>query len=387
MQLTRAMLPLVKRSLLLAGSFAILGVSSLATAGPPAPAALPPLPGGEAAAADPASPGAATSNDATPASKPAATPAPTAQQLYEHVRRGVVAVERNGVPTAIGTILDGDGRILTSLSGLGGADMADVRYADGTAVHAKVGHSDKEMDLALLIPQSGKWTDGLAASESDPVGAALRVMLPRGAHLTPAEAGVKGRIDAHARTGEPLASMLDVDVKGPAVAGAPLLDAAGSVVGVLVRACKGATTPAQGDSVAWAAWAAAQDAAAKAAANGCTPVVMGAPVSIIRAFLATTPATATQPAPWLGIRETVEQGTVRGVRVVAVAPASPAQKAGLKPNADVIAAADGRPIDSPEKLADTIAKHAPGETVKLLVFSDDKFRDVPIVLQPQAQAR
>ena len=117
---------------------------------------------------------------------------PTPQQLYEHVRRGVVAVERNGVPVAIGTVLGGDGRILTALSGLGGADSADVLYADGTTVHTKVGHSDKTSDLALLVPLSGKWTDGLTASETDPSRADVRAMLPlKGAHLSPAEAGIR----------------------------------------------------------------------------------------------------------------------------------------------------------------------------------------------------
>jgi serine protease Do len=212
------------------------------------------------------------------------------------------------------------------------------------------------------------------------VGTPLRAMLPgRGAGLGPAQAGIKGRVDAHARGGEPL-PMLDVDVKGPLVAGAPLLDATGSVVAVLVRACKGAAPAA--DPMPWAAWGAAQEGSAKAASAPCTPVVLGAPVSAIRSFLAKTPATAVAPAPWLGIRgEPVQAGAVRGVRVVAVAPSSPAQKAGLKPNADVIVAADGRPIDSPDKLADEIGKHAPGENVKLLVFGEDKFREVAVTLR------
>jgi S1-C subfamily serine protease len=38
-------------------------------------------------------------------------------------------------------------------------------------------------------------------------------------------------------------------------------------------------------------------------------------------------------------------------------------------------------VDSPEKLSDAIAKHAPGETVKLLVFGDGRFREVPVVLR------
>jgi serine protease Do len=121
---------------------------------------------------------------------------------------------------------------------------------------------------------------------------------------------------------------------------------------------------------------------AKTVATACSPAVFGAPVTAIRSFLSRTPASAAVPAPWLGIRgEADGSGTARGVRVVAVAPQSPAEKAGLKSGSDVIVAVDGQPIDSPEKLADAIGKHAPGETVKLLVLSQDKFRDVSVALR------
>jgi S1-C subfamily serine protease len=320
---------------------------------------------------------------------PAAAQAPTTpQQLYEHVRRGVVVVMKNGVPAAIGTVLGTDGRILTALSGLGGAEGADVLYADGTTVHAKVGNTDAADDLALLVPATHtKSGEGLTASELDPIGAQIRALLPsRGAKLAPAAADVKGKADAHARDGAPLLQMLDVDVKGPLVAGAPLLDSTGSVVAVLVRACKGAAPQPEAASNPWAGWGSVPQATAKAAA--CAPVVVGAPVATIRSFLTKLPAApgaATAPAaaagPWLGIRgETESNGQVHGVRVLAVAPKSPAESSGLK-SPDVIAAVDGQSVDSPEKLADAIAKHAPGETVKLLVFGDGRFREVSVVLR------
>jgi len=359
------MLSVVKRSFLLSASVAIACVASPATAQQPAPRALPALPAQGPYAAP-------------PAAAVAAPALPTPQELYEHVRRGVVAIERNGVPLAIGTVLGGDGRILTALSGLGGAEGADVRYADGTSVHAKVGHADKDADLALLVPQAGKWTDGLTASEADPTRSSLRAMLPgKGAHLGPAEAAVKGRTDAHARDGLPLLQMLDIDLKGAPIPGAPLLDSTGNVVGVLVRACKG-TLQATADSP-WAAWGNAPQAPVKAA---CTPVVLGEPVTAIRSFLSKTPATAVAPAPWLGIRgETETQGATRGVRLTAVAPQSPADKAGLKPSTDIIVAVDGHPIDSTEKLADAVGRHAPGDTVKFLVLGEGKFREAAVTLR------
>ena len=369
---TRAMLLEMRLSLVFSACVALASVGSPAAAQPAESSRLPALPGSQ-----PAANSAQTAGGHQPPVSAGSSP----QQLYEHIRRGVVALERNGAPLAIGTVLEGDGRILTSLSGLGALDTADIRYADGITVRAKVANSDKATDLALLVPQSGKRTEGLAASESDPVGATLRAMLPaRGARLGPAEAGVKGRAEAHARDGAPLMPMLDVEVRGPVVVGAPVLDAMGSVVAVLVKACKGAPST-QPDTMPWATWGRAQEAPSKPAPAPCTPVVVGAPVSAIRSFLAKVPAMVAPPAPWLGIRgEPVQTGSLHGVRVVAVAPSSPAQKAGLRPESDVVVAADGHPIDTPDKLAEEIGKHAPGDSVKLLVFGEGRFREVVVIL-------
>jgi S1-C subfamily serine protease len=361
----------VKRSLLLWASAVALQSASPAFARPPLPPIPRPdgLPSGVPIDAEGAGGGSA------------ALPSP--RQLYEHVRRGVVALERNGIPVAIGTVLDGDGRILTSLSALGAGGRTDARYADGTVTTAKIGSEDGASDLALLVPQTIKSTEGLAASESDPVGRPLHTMLPsRGAGLGPAEADVKGRVETHARDGASLPPMLDVMIKGPLVGGAPLLDGAGGVVGVLVRACKGAAEAPPPDSAAWAAWGAAQTAPTHQVSTACAPVVVGAPVSTIRSFLSKSP-TAPTPTPWLGMRgETSQGGNVRGVRVVAVAPSSPCEKAGLRPGADVVVAADGHPVDTPESLGQTIGRHAPGDAVTLLVFGEDKFREVSVVLVP-----
>src|SRR5690606_13688730 len=115
----------------------------------------------------------------------------------------------------------------------------DVRYQDGTVVKTVVGHKDAGWDLALLVPQTGRWLDGLSPTNADPSGADLRAVLPKGKKLDAQAVGLKGRIDARSKTGEPLKSVLELDLRGaPNVAGAPVVDAGGQVVGVLVRACK-----------------------------------------------------------------------------------------------------------------------------------------------------
>lgn len=297
----------------------------------------------------------------------------------EQLRRGVVQVEQSGRPMAVGTVLGKDGRVLTSLSALGSIENPEIRYADNTVVKAKIGHKDKNWDLALLIPQSGKWLDGLMPTDADPAGSDLKAFLPKAGKLAAAGINLKGRTDARSKEGDALPNALDLDLKGiPGIPGAPLLDLNGKVVGVLVRACKDAGSAAEGA-------ADKSKADGKASAPQCSPITIGAPVKALRVFLMATPANAVQPAPWLGLGGApTESGNVKGVRVVGLAPGSPAEKAGLKAageNPDTIVAVDGQPVETPEQLADVIAKRAIGQTVKLLVFSQGKFREAAVTLR------
>lgn len=295
------------------------------------------------------------------------------------IRRGVVQVEQAGRPIAIGSVLGKDGRILTSLSGLGTTTEPDIRYADGTVVKAKLGHKDRAWDLALLIPQTGKWSDGLTPSGRDPQGIELKSFLPKGGKLGATGVGYKGRVDARPADGEgeTLNSALELDLKGsPPVPGAPIIDPDGKVIGVLVRVCKEKDEKVK---------AAPPPAGAAPGAPKCTLAAVGAPVYALRNFLVKTPANATQPTPWLGLGGApMTAGNVRGVKVMGLAPGSPAEKSGLKAegeNADVIVAVDGQPVETPEQLAEAIGKHAVGQTVKLLAFAGGKFREVPVTLR------
>jgi serine protease Do len=271
-------------------------------------------------------------------------------------------------------VLSKDGRILTSLSALGQATEPAVRYADGSVVKTKIGHKHKAWDLALLIPQQGRWLDGLVPTDADPANGDLKAFLPKGTKLTAMPVSFKGRTDAKSKEGDPLKSVIDLDFKGAtSVPGAPLLDPNGKVVGVLVKACKD-TGGSSDDS---------KKAAAPAPA--CSPITIAAPVYALRGFLISTPATAIIPSPWLGLGGAPsDSGNVKGVKVVGVAPGSPAEKAGLKAGdaGDVVVAVDGQSVETPEQLAEVIAKRAIGQTVKFLVFSGGKFRDVPVILRP-----
>jgi serine protease Do len=318
-----------------------------------------------------------------PGTAPAEAPKPPAA---ERLSRGIVTVERDGHVLAVGAVLsgDGDGRILTSLSAITSArpgDTADVRYADGSVVHARIGHRDPAWDLALLVPLSGKWLDGLVASGASPVDVLLQA--PVAAHAgrpVVVAAHVRGVMDARAKDGGPLASVLDVELQNATpTLGAPITDMAGGVVGVFVKACQASPTMAPAPAPA--------GAAAKPAPTPCVPLVFAAPVSAIRDFLIRTPLTAVTPSPWLGIVGVPDaESNTHGVRVMAVAPESPAQKGGLKASedrsqADLIVAVDSQPVDTPERLAEIISRHAIGERVKLLLLSAGKFHEATVVLR------
>ncbi len=369
-------MPSVRTAALLTVSLVSL---ALAASTPARAANLPSLP-------NPAAPPAPAAHDGAPATAeaPAAgvtAPGSAAPSPMERVRRGVVLVERDGRLLGFGTVLGGDGRILTSLSAIGTGDAADVRYADGTLVHAKVGHPDPRWDLALLVRRTVHCTEGLSACArfAAPGAMDLRAPVPPRAGAKPIALPVhfKGLTDAISRQGDSLLDALDVEVHDSLpIAGAPILDQQATVVGVLVRACKLAVTGGSPLD------------AAKTGPLACAPTLIGAPISAVRNFLRHTPTDAVSPTAWLGIAgEPDDSGAVHGVRVMAVAPQSPAQKAGLKAGvgeggADRIVAVDGQPVDSPQKLSDAISKHAIGEQVKLLVLGGaGSFREVTVVLR------
>jgi hypothetical protein len=207
-------------------------------------------------------------------------PSAAAQHLDDRVRHGLVLVEQRGSVVAVGTVLGRDGRVLTALSGLGGALGADLRYADGSTVHAQIGRSDEASDLALLVPQSYVSIEGLDASSVDPSGPGFHAMVPtQNGRFVSVQAEVRGNVAAHGQPGQPTVRMLELSVHAPAMAGAPLVDATGHVVAVVVHACKVVPVFPSG--------------APKGGGEPlplppppCAPEPLGAPVSAIRFFLA-----------------------------------------------------------------------------------------------------
>jgi len=81
-------------------------------------------------------------------------------------------------------------------------------------------------------------------------------------------------------------------------------------------------------------------------------------------------------------KDSEEQGAV----VRQVTPDSPAAKAGLR-EGDVITRIDGREIDSPHALINTLAKRHPGDNLSFKVLRDGKEQNVQVTLGQQTAAR
>ncbi|HEY1958795.1 MAG TPA: S1C family serine protease [Polyangiaceae bacterium] len=289
---------------------------------------------------------------------PSATSAsPSSGLSTERIRQALVTVEAGGRALAVGVVLEGDGRVLTSLSSLGGRETVDVRYANSHTAHARVMHKDPVLDLALLVPQSGRYTTGLLASELDASTVELRTASLSGGRIGVVAAKLKGRVDAHAKDGTFLSGAYELERTPPS--GAPLLDPDGRALGIAGHACKNLD----------------------GGGPACSDVTVVVPILSIRIFLSRTPASAVAPSAWLGINGVSDSvNGIRGVRVQAVAPHSPAEHSGLHTTTDLIVVADGQPLDTPERLAEIVAKHAVGDTLKLSVFSAGRYREVNVTL-------
>ncbi|HEY5376527.1 MAG TPA: trypsin-like peptidase domain-containing protein, partial [Polyangiaceae bacterium] len=267
---------------------------------PPLPAPLAASPGA-LSAPPPTAPGAPV---AVPPVKPEAKlPAP--KNPVEAALYGVVKLERAGKPIGIGTLLSGDGRILTALSPLTHGNQIDARYPEGQVVHVKISYSDRAWDLALLTPEGDARHAGLKASH-DPTpnaGSKLHAVGYVNAKLGTSDLTVKAKSTLRGGDSAELADALELPfAPRPIDIGAPLVDDKGEVVAVVARAC------------------------APSDKTGCTLVPYAAPVTAIRGFLRGVPM---RRGPWLGLEVVAfDAGIARGVRVAALAPDGPAMSAG-----------------------------------------------------------
>ncbi len=135
----------------------------------------------------------------------------------------------------------------------------------------KVGHHDRAWDLALLVPQTGRWQEGLAASSREPVRQDAKILSFSLSKAKVAAVPIALRSHRALLGGDdkPIDNAIEIGSRiSPLDLGTPLIDEEGRVVAILGRGC------APNDN------------------RPCTPVAFGAPIAAIKGFLRTVPPTA-----------------------------------------------------------------------------------------------
>jgi putative serine protease PepD len=289
--------------------------------------------------------------------------APAPPDTVERARQGVVVLERQGRPLALGVVLDGDGRILTALSPLTSGNFITARFHDGGVLPVKLVHSDRGWDLALLLPSASAERPspkaGLRAARHASFTGLQSFALtpPNKVSTTPASMQVAKVLQGG--DGILLEGAYELGTK-PVLVGGPIVNAAGEVVALVARACP------------------------KASDRTCVQAAYGVPVQALKGFLQRVPAEAT----WLGIEGATDtaQG-VRGVRVVSIVPGSPAAAGGLRPGkdvsaADLIVAVDGTPVSTTAELNEAVRARTLGDSIELLLFGLGRYRHVAVKPRP-----
>jgi S1-C subfamily serine protease len=320
-------------------------------------------------------------------------------ELFERCRGSVVFIQattreysldalrgfllQQEVPRNIGTgfIWDKNGHILTNFHVVAGAESATVLLADGDAWSAKTVGASPETDIAVLkieAPADKLQPLPLGTSSDLRVGQSVFALgYPFGLNLTLTGGLISGLGQSIAlEGGAKIDSAIQVDASiNPGNSGGPLLDSAGRLIGMNTAIItRGRATSGFGFAI---------------------------PVDAIRREVKAMSSNPMRRQPKLGIllepglatltqRETGESRQL-GVRLLAVVPGGPAEKAGLRGfsydsqgvtiHGDIIVAIEKTMIDRPELLSELLSKFDPGDRISLSVVRGDKLLEFDVVLE------
>jgi serine protease Do len=269
-----------------------------------------------------------------------------------------------------GVIYDGSGWIVTNRHVVAGTDRLTVELKDGREFQGRVYGIDTLTDLAIVkIDATGLPVAAIGESDGLKVGQlVIAIGSPLGTYSFSVTSGIvsgKGRT-IQVDGGQRLSNLIQTDAAiNPGNSGGPLVDAAGTIVGI--------NTAIARDS------------------NG---IGFAIPVDIARPIMEQALRGEELARPWIGIRFesitrrlkderqlTVDAGALvsSGSGQPAVVPDSPAEAAGIR-DADIILSLDGIQIDAERPLDALIVQFAPGRTIQLEILRDGRLIVVPVTL-------
>lgn len=273
-----------------------------------------------------------------------------------------------------GFIVSTDGYILTNHHVVEGARRLVVTLGDGSRYDAKLVGTDPLLDLALLkIDPGGKALPALPLGDSDRLEVGEWVIaignpVELENTVTVGVVSGKGRQLEVGSLDPALARLIQTDAAiNFGNSGGPLLDAAGTVVGINTAILRGRVLSPLVEGIGFAIPInEARAAAEQLRTRG----------SVERGYLGIqmNPEDITEEA-----REYYRLPDRNGVIVAGVEPGTPAADAGLE-RGDIIRKVNGEPVKNSRDLLDRIASRRPGERVDLEVLREGRTFEVTVTL-------
>jgi S1-C subfamily serine protease len=286
--------------------------------------------------------------------------------------------------TGSGFIWDEQGRVVTNFHVIRGAQEALVRLGDQRSFAARLVGASPEHDIAVLeidVPADLPPPIPIGSSEELRVGqAVLAIGNPFGLDHTL----TTGIVSALNRTvdneaGGVIDNVIQTDAAiNPGNSGGPLIDSAGRLIGI--------NTMIYSPSGAYAG------------------IGFAVPVDTINRVVPRIISYGRYVRPTLGVtanddisRQLFGADGPGGVLVLGVAAGSPAERAGLRATeierngnivlGDVIAAIDGRPVESFNALVNMLDAHEFGDRITLTVIRGDRRVEIPVTLGAASPTR
>ena len=313
--------------------------------------------------------------------------------VYERTNRGVVNISTRAIrassffrETSIegsgsGSVIDLQGHILTNYHVIEAAREISVTLFNGDTFPAELVGSDADNDIAVVrieAPENLLHPINFGDSSSLRVGQhIIAIGNPFGLERTMSD-GIISSLNRQitSKTQRIIKSIIQIDAAlNQGNSGGPLLDSAGQLIGMNT-----AIATSTGDNAG---------------------IGFAIPVNTIGRVVPQLIANGRVVRPTIGITRVYE--TEEGLRIVAVTPGGPADKAGLRgfsmkrqrvrqgffefenvvpdlSTSDLIVGIDGQPVKSADDLLSAIETKDAGDKVVLRVIREDEPRDVTVVL-------
>ena len=276
-----------------------------------------------------------------------------------------------------GVIFDSDGWVLTNRHVVEDATQVTVELADGRQVTGTVYGVDTLTDLAIVKLDATQLPTARIGDSAQlkPGQTAIVIGSPLGTFTNSVTAGVVSALGRQVPVSDPvtgerrrLRNLIQTDAPiNPGNSGGPLVDAAGTVVGISTAYSQ------EGQGIFFAI-----------------------PINIAKPIMRQAVAGEPLSRPWIGIiymavdRNVADENDLpidygawiapeTGTGDPPILPDSPAAEAGLQPN-DIITAIDGRRIDAGQGLDDVLSLYEPGDQLTLTVLREGTTLELEVTL-------